>query len=270
MDIKILECRKFAPPHPCEPYIRTAKDYEFDVELGAGRIDCIDGVEYFVKRGDVMVRKPGQKIYCSGKVDSILLTLDFSGKQNADNYSRNVDGPIQSVFENYLISSLDPIIQPISEYTFIPIYSELLNVSFSDEDAAKNLIMELLYKLNAEQYRIQYVKNRVKENVTSQVLRYLKDNLSKEITLNDLAELVHLEKNYLVRIFKSAYGQSPISALISMRMERACDLVANTDIPITEIASLCGYSSPSYFTAEYKKHYGITPLAQRKNNTNIV
>ncbi len=268
MDINFLECRKFAPPCPCEPVIRIVKDYEIDVELGEGRIASIDGVEYSVKRGDVLVRKPGQKIYCSGNVNAVILTIDFSGNQSANNYSRNVEGPIQPNFDCSLISNLGSIIRPVSEYTFIPIYSELLQVAFTDEVAAKNLVMELLYKLNAEQYRIEYVKNRAKENVTSMVLRYMKNNLSENITLNGLAELVHLEKNYLVRIFKNAYGQSPINALISMRMEHACDLVVNTDMPITEIATLCGYSSPSYFTAEYKRRFGITPLSQRKNNIN--
>ena len=44
MDINILECRKFAPPVPCSANIsRIVKDYEIDIELGDGRIACING-----------------------------------------------------------------------------------------------------------------------------------------------------------------------------------------------------------------------------------
>lgn len=264
MDIKILQCRKFAPPCPCTSVVRVVKDYEIDIELGDGRIAVIDGTEYLVKRGDILVRRPGQRIHCSGMVNAVLLTLDFSGRQGDINYSRNVEGTIQDPTYFELITNLGSMIRPVSEYTFIPIYNELLQVAFSDEEAAKNLIMELIYKLNAEQHRIKYAQSRTKESTTSIVLKYMKNNLSENITLDKLAQMVHLEKNYLVRIFKNAYGQSPINALISMRMEHACDLVVNTDLPITEIAGLCGYTSPSYFTAEYKRHFGETPLHQRK------
>lgn len=264
MDIKILQCHKFAPPCPCTPYLREVKDYEIDIELGDGRIAYIDGQEYFVKYGDICVRKPGQKIYCSGMVNAILLTLDFSGEGEKTNYSRNVLGPIQKIIDNSLITNLNAVIKPISDYTFIPIYNELLRVSFTDQEAAYNLVMELLHKLNAEQYRINYDKKRIKETATSKVFKYMQEHLNENITLEKLADYVHLEKNYLVRIFKADYGHSPISTLISMRMEQAHDLIITTDLPITEIAFLCGYSSPSYFTAEYKKYFGITPLHQRK------
>lgn len=265
MDFKIIECRRFAPPCPCEPVWREVKDYEIDIELGDGHIACIDGIEYVVKRGDILVRKPGQKVYCSGMVDAILLTLDFSSQRSEQNYSRNDEGPIQQGDDIELLRELKSVIRPVSEYTYIPIYNELLQVAFSDEAASKNLVMELLYKLNADQYRIEFSKGRTKESVTSIVLKYMKNNLSENITLDKLAQLVHMEKNYLVRIFKNAYGQSPINALISMRMEHASDLVVNTNMPITEIATLCGYTSPSYFISEYKRHFGETPLHRRKN-----
>lgn len=264
MDIKILQCRKFAPPCPCEAVLRVVKDYEIDIELGDGHIACVDGKEYALKRGDICVRKPGQRVYCTGVINSVLLTLDFSGNHNAETYSRNIEGPIQQVVNNNLINDLNCVIKPVSDYTFIPIYNELLQVAHTDDDVAKYLVMELLHKLNAEQYRLSYVKNNTKETVTGKVFRYMKEHLGENVTLEKLAEFVHLEKNYLVRIFKSDYGHSPIKMLISMRMEHAHDLVVNTDMPITEISCLCGYSSPSYFTAEYKKYFGETPLNQRR------
>jgi AraC-like DNA-binding protein len=67
-----------------------------------------------------------------------------------------------------------------------------------------------------------------------------------------------------VRLFRETYGQTPIKMLIDMRLEHACDLIANTEMPVAEIAAACGYSSASYFIAEYKKHFGITPLRQRQ------
>jgi AraC-like DNA-binding protein len=51
--------------------------------------------------------------------------------------------------------------------------------------------------------------------------------------------------------------------LIRLRMELACDLITNTDLSIGQIAQKCGYPSPSYFSAEYKKHFGVTPATHR-------
>ena len=88
------------------------------------------------------------------------------------------------------------------------------------------------------------------------MLSYMRENLGKDMTLDELAQQVHLNKNYLVRLFKQTYGQTPIQMLIEMRLEYGCDLITNTGMPISEIAAACGYSSAAYFIAEYKKHFG--------------
>ena len=266
MNFKILECRNFFSPTMLSSKLRVVKDYEIDVEIGDERIVIIDGIEQKIKRGDVCVRKPGQTVYGRGVQNSILLTLDFSGKQQAKYYSRNIEGPIQSAFSNPLIDNLNGIIRPFSEYAFIPVYLELLKSAFVDEVAAQNLIMELIYKLNAEICRQNYSKCKNRENMCDTALEYMKNNLGKQMSLEDLADIVTLDKNYFVRLFKNTYGKTPINVLIDLRMERASDLIENTNMTIADIAKDCGYNSPSYFIAEYKKHFGITPLKQRKIN----
>ena len=266
MNVKILECREFFSSSALSSKLRVVKDYEIDVELGDDRIVIIDGIEYQIKRGDVCVRKPGQSVYGRGVQNSVLLTLDFSGNQVRERYSRNIEGHTQPLTDSFLLGNLNGIIRPFSEYTFIPIYSELLKTAFVDEMAAQNLVMELIYKLNAEVCRQSYSKRKYKENVCDNALEYMKNNIQKQITLQELADIVMLDKNYFVRLFKSTYGKTPINVLIDLRMERASDLIVNTNIPITDIAESCGYSSVSYFITEYKKHFGITPLKQRKIN----
>lgn len=266
MNMKILECREFFSPSVLSSKLRVVKDYEIDVEMGDERTVIIDGIEHKIRRGDVCVRKPGQTVYGRGIQNSVLLTLDFSGRQSREHYSRNIEGPVQPRIDDPLLENLNGIIRPFSEYTFIPIYLELLKTAFVDEAAAQSLIMELIYKLNAEICRQNYSKRKHKENVCDNALEYIKNNIQKQITLDELADIVALDKNYFVRLFKNTYGKTPINVLIDLRMERASDLIANTNMPITDIAEVCGYNSVSYFIAEYKKHFGITPLKQRKIN----
>ena len=266
MAVKILECRKFTSPKILSQIPRIVKDYEIDIEIGPERTVIINGEEHKIKYGDVCVRKPGQTVCGKGYQNTILLTLDFSGTQSDVNYSRNVDGKIQDVCNSELLTDLCGVIRPFSEYTFTPIYTELLELSCNEGPAVENLINELLHKLNAEICRINYVKYKPQKTYCSEMINYMQNNLHKEITLDDLSAHVNLNKNYLVRLFKETYGNTPINVLIGLRMERASDLISNTDMPISDIADVCGYNSTSYFIAEYKKHFGITPLKQRKIN----
>jgi len=262
MAIRILECRKFSGEN-AKYAQRISKDYEIDLEVGAPRITIIDGVAYPIQRGNIRICKPGQRIDGRGFQNSILLTLDFSGAQPAGHYSRNVPGPQQPLCDWTLLENLSGVMVPYSENTFIPIYNELLNVAFTDAQAAECLVMELLHKLNAEIYRREYTHKKPAETACSKVLHYISENLEKPITLEQLADMVHLDKSYLVRLFRNTYGKTPIRMLIQLRLDHASDLVTGTDLPIGEIAAACGYPSASYFTAEYKKHFGTTPMQQR-------
>lgn len=270
MHINILECRRFSATYPLFKKVRTVKDYEIDLELGNERLVVIDDIPHPIRRGNICIRKPGQTVYGVSNQrlitqSSILLTVDFSGQQSPEHYIRNIEGPIQKRLDSPLLDQLNGVIVPKSESDFIPIYTEILGLAFTDRKAAELLIMELLYRLNAEICRQKYIKNRPAETSCSRVLNYLKNHLEESLSLETLAEQVHLDKNYLVRLFRDTYGQTPIQTLIQLRMERACDLITNTHMTISDIAAACGYNSASYFTAEYKKYFGITPLKQRSN-----
>ncbi len=264
MAIKILECRIYSGPHT-RTGERIVKDYEIDLELGESRILFLDNKSYPIRKGNVTIHKPGQRINGQGYQNSILLTLDLSDTQSQGPYSRNIPGPQQPATDFYLLQNLGSVIVPFSENAFLPIYNELLTSAFTDQTAAEYLVMELLYKLNAEQCRTEYTKRKPTETACSRVLHYLKDNLEQPITLESLAEMVHLDKSYLVRLFRSTYGVTPIKMLIQLRIERACDLITTTDLPIGQIATACGYTSAAYFTAEYKRYMGCTPAAHRNN-----
>lgn len=262
MDIRILECRKFSSPHLVSGS-RMIKDYEIDLEIGEPRTVIIDGMPHAIQRGNVCVRRPGQTVHGKGTQNTVLLTLDFSGSQPDKNYSRNIPGPRQPLCHDPLLEKLSGVIVPYSENTFIPIYNELLTTAHTDAEAASYLVLELLYKLNAEVCRQEYNRRKSTETACSKVLNYMKDNLEKCINLEHLSAMVHLDKSYLVRLFREAYGLTPIQMLIRLRMEFACDLIANTDLSIGQVAQRCGYPSPSYFSAEYKRHYGVTPASHR-------
>ena len=263
MDFCVLEYRYFLSPISFQTS-RVCRDFEFDLEMGNRRRYTCNGQSFKTQRGDILVRKPGDICESNGVQNTYVLTLDFVGHVSPENYSRNLPGSTHPPFQHECINDLPPVIRPENDEVFLRIYSRLLRLSDRNSPAAKALIRELLFRLNAEVCREQYEAVRPQKTACDKVLAYLRENLHQPIILDDLADLVHLEKSYLSRLFRKTFGKTPIQALIELRMEKAMDLVTNTDMKIGEIASLCGYRTPSFFISEYKKLYGATPETHRK------
>lgn len=85
------------------------------------------------------------------------------------------------------------------------------------------------------------------------IKRYLDSNYANAISLKSLASLAHMNKYYLVHAFTRYTGLSPISYLNLRRLQVGKELLSSTNHSISQIASLTGFSSQSYFTQALKK-----------------
>ena len=85
------------------------------------------------------------------------------------------------------------------------------------------------------------------------------------LTLEQLAEEAHMNKYYLSHTFKREYGVSPINYLISRRIEESKYLLAETDLSMSHIAQLLGFSSLSYFSQVFRKTQASSPLEYRQS-----
>ena len=83
--------------------------------------------------------------------------------------------------------------------------------------------------------------------------------------VTQLAEHLQLTPTYLGKLYKEATGTNLIDRLSSKRSQTAEHLLAETDIPLSEVYRLSGYSSNNYFYRVFRKHHGITPLEYRKH-----
>lgn len=97
------------------------------------------------------------------------------------------------------------------------------------------------------------------------MLAYIRENDSGEITVEDLAASVHISKRACFRLFRELLHTTPQEYIRDCRLRRAGQLLRSTDIPVTEIALLCGFSSGSYFGKCFRERYGTAPLAYRKD-----
>ncbi|MBB6695792.1 helix-turn-helix domain-containing protein [Cohnella xylanilytica] len=95
------------------------------------------------------------------------------------------------------------------------------------------------------------------------VKKYVDENYSYELTLSSLAAMFHLNETYLSGLFKQIAGVTFSDYLTATRMKRAEELLRQGDLKLTDIAMLVGYSSSSYFSTAFKKHYGTSPKEYR-------
>ena len=94
--------------------------------------------------------------------------------------------------------------------------------------------------------------------------RYIDINYSKNITLDSLAEITHINKFYLAHSFTECIGQSPINYLTDRRIEACKELLTTSNFSVTQIASSAGFSSQSYFSQIFNKKVGMSPRQYRK------
>lgn len=94
---------------------------------------------------------------------------------------------------------------------------------------------------------------------------YIDNNYQKDLTLSQVAKYIYLSDSYFAHSFKNKFGVSPKSYLLRVRIERAKELLLNTDDKIAEIAEAVGFSSQQRFNDIFKKQVGETPLKYRQN-----
>ena len=100
-------------------------------------------------------------------------------------------------------------------------------------------------------------------SVIKPALHCIKNEYSRSITIDEMAILCKVSKHYFCRVFKEVTGKSPMEYLQDFRLRVADVLLSGTDKPVAEIALLCGFEYPNYFSRCYKKHYGKSPSSSR-------
>lgn len=94
-------------------------------------------------------------------------------------------------------------------------------------------------------------------------LKFIHEHYSENISIQDIANHVAIDRTYLYKLFKSELGISPQTYLIDQRIAQACKLLRATDLNVTEIALSVGFKDFSNFSRQFKKREGISPLKFR-------
>ena len=89
--------------------------------------------------------------------------------------------------------------------------------------------------------------------------------MADNISISDIAENLHFNPNYLMRVFKNKTEMSILEYIVKVRMEAAKKILKGTRLPVREISYMVGYTDCVYFTKVFHKEIGVTPTQFRKN-----
>ncbi|MHC4871884.1 MAG: cupin domain-containing protein [Planctomycetota bacterium] len=102
------------------------------------------------------------------------------------------------------------------------------------------------------------------ENSLAEVLSYIDENIAEDIAVTDLAKLYGISRGKFHELFKRETGSSPADFIMRKKVEQACVLLKEGDMPITKIAFSLSFSSSQYFANIFKKYTSLSPTSYRK------
>lgn len=161
----------------------------------------------------------------------------------------------------------DPLYAP--DDMILQIGRQMLNIIEQDGPFVKDIADGLCHALIAYIMR-RYVMGATQTSAAlpsrlqlRRVLDLVGDNLSREITLEDMAHAAGMSLFHFSREFRKSMGTSPHRYLMIRRIERAKDLLANQRLSILDVALECGFKDPSHFSRVFRSIVGETPRAYR-------
>lgn len=100
--------------------------------------------------------------------------------------------------------------------------------------------------------------------VCRQVIRYIKENLQRQITIPELCKKFSTNRTTMTSTFKALTGQTPVQYILAERLKQSRLELLFTEIPINEVSKMYGIQDENYYIRAFKKQYHKTPLAFRK------
>ena len=100
-------------------------------------------------------------------------------------------------------------------------------------------------------------------------LNYIKEHLEDDLSLEQIAQHIHINESYFSRTFKKECGNSVISYINNLRINKAKELLATSNLKTFEISEAVGIHDPAYFSVLFKKNTGMSPKAYRDQFVNV-
>jgi AraC family transcriptional regulator len=161
---------------------------------------------------------------------------------------------IQSIF-----ATRDAYIEELARRLLAGLELEGADSHLYVDTLACGLTIHLLRRYTTPVVAAEWPKAKLPPHKLRRSIQYIDDNLRGDLTLSALAGAVSLSPGHFAHAFRQATGVAPHRYVLERRVERAKELLRQSDLPITEIADRIGCSSHSHFSVLFHRVTGLTP-----------
>ena len=137
-------------------------------------------------------------------------------------------------------------------------YQQLLSTYRSYEEMVAGILEAMTPDVEKEINEGGYSRGFLK------IIKYIHENYSTDISTADIAREFNMNPSYVSQLFKKETGNTIVKYLTSLRMQKAEELLQNTDLPVSAISDACGFNDYFYFIKLFKKHTSCSPSQYRR------
>ncbi len=213
----------------------------------------INDNEFTVKEGDCYVLIPGDRITHK--------TTSKSPRSELTCFIRSLE--MKNVLKQAGITAENPFARPSAYKEVCESIKRIINLEKSQSVKSDYLRTSEIYKIMAA-----LINDKTKVETTSIIKKatdIIENEYMKDMSVDNIANRVGLERCYFSVLFKRHTGQTPHAYLNSVRVSKACMLMALTELSIAEIAIQVGLE-PSGFARMFKREIGVTPGKYRSKS----
>lgn len=110
------------------------------------------------------------------------------------------------------------------------------------------------------------IKKSAEDDKIAEAIHYLKNNINKSLSVQQIAEQFHFSASHFSALFKNKMGRSPIEYFIQLKIHYACQLLDQSSLRVKEIAEKIGYEDAFYFSRQFRKIMGCSPYNYKLRN----
>ncbi len=266
------------PSHPHDlTEIEHAHDFcELAVVTHGRGMQSLEGSDFPISAGDVFLLQGQQRHYFHDRDELELYNVMYSPTelQLPENELRRIPGYcamflLEPTYRRHhrFASRLHLRRIPLAhaQQLVTRMDEEVCQRTPGHEAALRALLMELIVFLARAYTQSDATEAHALLRV-GKVIGALESDYSAPWTLQALLKIADMSRSHFMRIFRRATGQTPIEYLIRLRLQKAMELLRQSDSSITDIAMDVGFNDSNYFTRQFRAANGLSPTQYRLGN----
>lgn len=236
--------------NPIKPY--EIKFYHLVLVLKGSCTYIVNGEKVKLEENDALLLVPGthrERYSTSSYIHIVILNFFTNNPKLSTNhfFKNGINQTIKRLLDIY----------PYKAYQDIGTQNKDSDENYKLKVAIQNVFECILLEL------LESLKYSTRNPHILNALKYINDNITHPLSLNDVSKITHLSKEYTSRLFKKEIGMTVSEYINNKKLALAKDMLANKDITIQEISRALGYENYTYFTKIFKEMHHISPQKMR-------